>query len=66
MRVIYWTRKAKSMPGVEQRIRQKFRLGTYKSVNGETPVNRKLSDEELELLKQVEEKGYIQLRNKEL
>lgn len=66
MLTIYWTKQIKNHPDIEKRIREKFSLGTYKSVNGETPVERELSDEETELLRQVEQKGYIQIRQKEI
>lgn len=62
MIVIYW--QLKTRQETERKIRERFGLGTYKSVNGETPIFRKLSDEELELLKQVEQKGYITIRIK--
>lgn len=64
MKVIYWTHKVKNNPDVEKRIRDRFHLGTYKSVNGETPVIKELSTEEWSLLKEVEHKGYIQIREK--
>lgn len=64
MIVIYWMPILRSRPDLEKRIRERFRLGTYKSVNGETPIYGKLSDEDLDLLKQVELKGYIHIRLK--
>lgn len=61
---IYWTKKIRKYPEKERRIREYFRLGTYKSVNGETPLHE-LAEAELDMLRKIESKGYIQIRVKE-
>lgn len=61
---IYWTKKAALSPDKERRIRDRFRLGSYKSVNGETPAEH-LSPDDMQLLREVEKQGYIQIRLKE-
>lgn len=62
---IYWTKKAAMYPEKEQRIRNRFRLGSYKSLNGETPAGH-LSPGDMQLLREVEKQGYIQIRYKEV
>lgn len=54
----------RSRPDLERRIRERFNLGTEKTVNGETPVYRKIESEDFDLLKEVERKGYIHIRIK--
>lgn len=57
---IYWaTKDAQSL----QRIREKFNLSSYRSVNGETPVE--IREEDLPLLRETEKRGFIQIRNKQ-
>lgn len=57
---IYWvTKDAQSI----QRIREKFNLPSYRSVNGETPVE--IQEEDLPLLRETEKRGFIQIRNKQ-
>lgn len=57
---IYWvTKDAQSI----QRIREKFNLPSYKSVNGETPVD--IREEDLPLLKETEKRRFIQIRDKQ-
>lgn len=56
---IYWvTKDAQSI----QRIREKFNLPSYRSVNGETPVE--IQEEDLPLLRETEKRGFIQIRRK--
>lgn len=56
---IYWaTRK----PDIIKRIRERFRLPTYISVNYETECE--IRDEDLSLLHETERRGFIQIRNK--
>lgn len=61
---IYWTKKIRLYPEKERRIREYFGLGTYKSVNGETPLHEP-TEAELDMLRKIESKGYIQIRVKE-
>ena len=57
---IYWvTKDAQNI----QRIREKFNLPSYRSVNGETPVE--IGEEDLPLLRETEKRGFIQIRNKQ-
>lgn len=56
---IYWVTKD---PDKISRIQARFGLGTYVSVNGETPAN--IKDEDIELLRETEKRGFIQLRFK--
>lgn len=57
---IYW--KKKSTLGAKGKIRNRFGIPRYTTINGETPCD--IKDEDLELLRQVEKKGFIELRNK--
>ena len=56
---IYWVTKD---PDKVARIRYRFGIGTYRSVNGETPAE--IREEDLELLRETERRGFIQIRNK--
>lgn len=57
---IYWkTQNQKTI----SRIREKFNLPSHTTVNGETPCE--IREEDLSLLKEVERRGFIQIRNKE-
>lgn len=57
--VIYWvTNDCK----IISRIRDRFNLSSYVSINGETPCE--IREEDLSLLKEVERRGFIQIRNK--
>ncbi len=56
---IYWvTKDALSI----RRIREKFNLSSYISINGETPAE--IREEDLPLLRETEKRGFIQIRNK--
>lgn len=57
---IYW--KKKCTPAAKGKIRVRFGIPQYTTINGETPCE--IKDEDLELLRQVEKKGFIELRNK--
>ena len=57
--VIYWVTKD---PDKIVRIRERFGIGTYRSVNGETPAE--IREEDMELLRETERRGFIQIRNK--
>ena len=48
-----------------RRIQRRFGLPTGVTVNGETPTAVDISDEDMELLKETERRGYIQIRNKQ-
>ena len=52
---IYWVTKDSDKIA---RIRERFGIGTYRSVNGETPAE--IREEDMELLR----RGFIQIRNK--
>ena len=56
--VIYWVTKD---PDKIVRIRERFGIGTYRSVNGETPAEIR---EEVPFLRETERRGFIQIRNK--
>ncbi|WP_254871724.1 hypothetical protein [Bacteroides acidifaciens] len=45
-----------------EKIRKKFDISSYMSVNRETPCN--IKEEDMELLKETEKRGFIQIRNK--
>lgn len=57
--IIYWT--TKDFDKV-RKIRGKFNIPSYTSVNGETPCE--IKDEDLPLLRECEKRGFIQIRNK--
>lgn len=60
MRVtIYWV--TKDLEKIT-RIRERFGIPNYMSVNGETPAE--IKDEDIELLRETEKRGFIQLRFK--
>ena len=46
-----------------RKIQQRFKFPKAMTVNGEWRV--KVADEDWELLKEVEEKGYVEIRNKQ-
>lgn len=56
---IYWVNKKIE---VQKRIRERFGIGDYTTVNGETPAE--IKDEDVELLRETERRGFIQLRFK--
>ena len=47
---------------VIEKIRKKFGISSYMSVNRETPCN--IKEEDMELLRETEKRGFIQIRNK--
>ena len=57
--IIYWVTKDSDKIA---RIRERFGIGTYRSVNGETPAE--IREEDMELLRETERRGFIQIRNK--
>ncbi len=56
---IYWVTKDSDKIA---RIRERFGIGTYRSVNGETSAE--IREEDMELLRETERRGFIQIRNK--
>ena len=56
---IYWTTKDAEKI---KRIRDKFNIPSYTSINGETPCE--IKDKDLPLLRECETRGFIQIRNK--
>lgn len=57
--VVYWVTKDTEKVTA---IREKFNLPTYTSLNGETPAD--VSESGMELLRECEKRGLIQIRNK--
>ncbi len=57
---IYW--KNKSTPVIRKRIRDRFGIPHYMSVNGETQAE--IREEDVPVLMELVEKGFIKLRNK--
>lgn len=56
---IYWVTR---LPEIVRRIRDKFNIPLYISVNYETECE--IRDEDLPLLRECEKRGFIQIRNK--
>ena len=52
--IIYWVTKD---PDKIARIRERFGIGTYRSVNGETPAE--IREEDMELLRETESQTNI-------
>lgn len=62
---IYWNTNhldPKEIPRVKKKIRDRFNIPAYISINGETTCD--IKEEDMELLREVESRGYIQIRNK--
>lgn len=62
---IYWD--ARHLPKekaieTKNKIKEKFNIPNYTSINGETPCD--IKDEDMELLRECERRGFIQIRNK--
>lgn len=62
---IYWD--ARHLPRekaleAKNKIKAKFNIPDYTSINGETPCE--IKDEDLPLLRECEKRGFIQIRNK--
>lgn len=57
--VVYWKKCA---PDAIEAIRKKFGIPHYTTINGESPCE--VDDEQLELLKECERRGFLQIRNK--
>lgn len=56
---VYWITNNR---GIRDRIRHRFGIPHYTSVNGETEAE--IDDTDMELLKETEKRGFIQIRNK--
>lgn len=62
---IYWNTRhlnPTDAPRIKKKIRERFNIPNYTTVNGETPCE--IKDEDMELLRETEKRGYIQIRNK--
>lgn len=62
---IHWNTKhlgPEEATRIKKRIRDRFHIPDYMTVNGETPCE--IREEDMELLREVEKRGYIQLRKK--
>lgn len=57
---IYW--EIKSTPAIRKRIRDRFGIPHYMSINGETQAE--IREEDVPVLMELVEKGFIKLRNK--
>lgn len=56
---IYWGIRSSD---IIKRIRQKFNIPSYTSINHETECE--INDEDINLLRETEKRGFIQIRNK--
>ena len=45
-----------------EKIRKKVGISSYMSINSETPCD--IKEEDMELLRETEKRGFIQIRNK--
>lgn len=62
---IYWNTKhlaSEDVPVIKRRIRERFNIPNYTTINGETTAE--IRDEDMELLRETERRGFIQIRNK--
>ena len=62
---IYWnTRhiKLEDIPEVKRKIRERFNIPDYTTINGETDCE--ICEGDMELLRETEKRGFIQIRNK--
>lgn len=57
--IIYWITRD---PNIIKRIREKFNIPSYTSINHETECE--INDEDINLLRETEKRGFIQIRNK--
>lgn len=57
---IHWEKI--STPVIREKIRKQFDIPHYTTINGETPAD--IKDSDLELLKETERRGFIQIRKK--
>ena len=54
--------KLEDIPEVKRRIRERFGIPNHTTVNGETDCY--IREEDMELLRETEKRGFIQIRNK--
>lgn len=62
---IYWNTNhldPKDIPRIKKKIRERFNIPVYTTINGETTCD--IKEEDMELLRETERRGYIQIRNK--
>lgn len=62
---IYWNIrhvKKEDVPEIKRRIRERFNIPNYTTVNGETDCE--ICEENMKLLRETEKRGFIQIRNK--
>lgn len=62
---IYWNTKhldPKDVPKIKKKIKERFKIPDYTTVNGETTCE--IREEDMELLRETEKRGFIQIRNK--
>lgn len=62
---IYWNTNhlnPKEVPRIKKKIRERFNIPAYTTINGETTCD--IKEEDVELLRETERRGYIQIRNK--
>ena len=57
---IYWKTHDKD---IMKRIRERFGIAMYMSINGETEAD--IKDEDLPVLEETERRGFIQIRRKQ-
>lgn len=57
---IYWRKAATT--DIQKKIREKFNIPNYLTINGETLCE--ISDSDFESLKNIESQGFIQIRIK--
>lgn len=57
---IHWEKT--STPVIREKNRKQFDIPRYTTINGETPAD--IKDSDLELLKETERRGFIQIRKK--
>ena len=57
--VVYWK---KCDPEAVKSIRKKFNIPAYTTINGESPCE--VDDEQMKLLREVEARGFLQIRMK--
>lgn len=62
---IYWNTRhlpREKALEIKEKIKAKFGIPDYTTINGETPCE--IRDEDMEILKECERRGFIQIRKK--